>query len=67
MKWALLEDLLLVEDPSFFESFHFSSKYKGGAALPSAEAMESREIAKDFGVKTEQKQGKTEQNRAGRE
>lgn len=55
MKWVLVLEHLLLEDPSFFDNFHSSSKYNGGGAvalsmlllhLGTAEAIEKTEQRK---------------------
>jgi len=57
MKGAL-EDLLLV-DPSFFDSFHFSSKYRVGV-VDTEEAMEMKRKGFCFGGKRGEEGGKGE-------
>lgn len=66
MKGVLvLEDLLLV-DPSFFDSFHFSSKYIGGV-VDTEEAMERDQIKRGlfwFAVLVETKEkGRTKKEK----
>lgn len=51
----LVEDLLLV-DPSFFDSFHFSSKYKGGGAA--AELSMLLHVGVDIAEETIENRGK---------